>query len=143
ALLTGELADALHRTLDRGDRALCVLNRRGRSPLLACRTCRELASCERCGAAVRETAGGLDCPVCATHRPPVCLHCHGTRFRPVKPGVARVRDDLAALLPRVDVGVVEATTGEVPAAPVIVGTEAALHRVRGPGGLVGDLAAHH
>ena len=139
ALLTRELADALHQTLDRGERAVCVLNRRGRARLLACRTCRELATCERCGAAVRETEGSLDCPVCATQRPSVCLHCHGTRFRPVKPGVARVRDDLAALLPRVAVGVVEASTADVADTPVTVGTEAVLHRLDGPVGLVAYL----
>ena len=129
ALVTRELADALHQTLDAGARAVCVLNRRGRSRLLACRTCRELARCERCGAIVRDDDAALVCAVCATTRPSVCLHCHATRFRPVKPGVAHVRDDLAALLPRVEVGVVEAATDQVPDAPVLVGTEAVLHRV--------------
>jgi primosomal protein N' (replication factor Y) len=129
ALVTRELADALHQTLDADTRAVCVLNRRGRSRLLACRTCRELARCERCGATVRDDGAALVCAVCATTRPSVCLHCHATRFRPVKPGVAHVRDDLAALLPRVEVGVVDAATDEVPDAPVLVGTEAVLHRV--------------
>ncbi|MFI5045991.1 MAG: hypothetical protein ACHQIG_02925 [Acidimicrobiia bacterium] len=129
ALLTRELAGALHRALDRGERSVCVLNRRGRARLLACRASRELARCERCGAAVRDVDGRLECGVCGTQRPLVCLHCHATRFRPVKPGVAHVRDDLAALLPRVAVDMVDASTDAVPVAPVVVGTEAALHRV--------------
>jgi primosomal protein N' (replication factor Y) (superfamily II helicase) len=131
ALVTRELADALHRAVDAGARAVCVLNRRGRARLLACRTCRELTRCERCGATVRELEGGLACSVCEAVRPVVCLHCHGTRLRAVKPGVAHVRDDLAALLPRVAVDVVDASTVARPTAPVVVGTEAVLHRIAG------------
>jgi primosomal protein N' (replication factor Y) len=64
----------------------------------------------------------------------VCLHCTGTRFRAVKPGVARVRDDLAALLPRVEVESVEASSSGDPVAPVLIGTEAVLHRLGGADG---------
>ncbi|MCZ7536338.1 MAG: hypothetical protein M5T61_10725 [Acidimicrobiia bacterium] len=42
--------------------------------------------------------------------------------------MTRVREELAALLPRTEVGEVDASTVEVPAAPVLVGTEAVLHR---------------
>jgi primosomal protein N' (replication factor Y) len=71
----------------------------------------------------------------------VCLHCHGTRFKRLRPGIARLRDDLAALLPRAEIAEVEASTEEVPDVPVVVGTEAVLHRVpRGaPVGLVAFL----
>ena len=113
---------------------MCVLNRTGRSRLLACRTCRELARCERCGATVAERDEQLVCPVCDTARPVVCLHCTATRFRAVKPGVARVRDDLAALLPRVEVESVEASSSGDPVAPVLIGTEAVLHRLGGADG---------
>ena len=57
-LLTGPLATALHHAVDRGGRAVCVLNRRGRARLLACAACNELARCERCGAFVEETDDG-------------------------------------------------------------------------------------
>ncbi|MGZ6839586.1 MAG: primosomal protein N' family DNA-binding protein, partial [Frankiaceae bacterium] len=40
-LLTGPLAHALHQAVDRGGRAVCVLNRRGRARLLACVACNE------------------------------------------------------------------------------------------------------
>jgi primosomal protein N' (replication factor Y) len=65
----------------------------------------------------------------------VCLACHGSRFRAVKPGVTKVRDDLAALLPRASVVAVEGATvdasaldAELRGADVLIGTEAALHR---------------
>ncbi|MET0919758.1 MAG: hypothetical protein ABWY77_01000 [Acidimicrobiia bacterium] len=139
SLLTRELADALRRAVDRGERAVCVLNRTGRARLLACRTCRELARCERCGATVGERDDALECSVCATTRPHVCLVCHGSKFRPVRPGVAGVRDDLAALLPRVDVASVEASTVDTPSAPVLVGTEAVLHRVSPTAASIGPI----
>jgi primosomal protein N' (replication factor Y) len=54
----------------------------------------------------------------------------------VRPGVTRVRDDLAALLPRTEVASVDAATdagsAAVSDAPVLVGTEAVLHRTTGP-----------
>ena len=57
-LLTGPLATALHHAVDRGGRAVCVLNRKGRARLLTCVACNELARCERCGAFVEETEPG-------------------------------------------------------------------------------------
>lgn len=128
ALLTSALADELRRVRDAGGRSVCVLNRRGRARLLACRSCGELARCERCGATVREQDDGLVCGSCGTARPAVCLHCHGSRFRAVRPGVGRVRDDLASLIPHATVMAVDATTVEVPDAEVLIGTEAVLHR---------------
>ena len=128
-LLTIELGDALRRAIA-GGRAVCVLNRKGRARLLACVACGELVRCEACGAAVIETDDGLlTCPRCATTRPKVCLHCHATRMKAVRPGIARLREDLSALLPRATVAEVEAATQEVPRADVLVGTEAVLHRV--------------
>jgi primosomal protein N' (replication factor Y) len=62
----------------------------------------------------------------------VCLHCHASKFRAVKPGITKVRDDLDALLPRASVLAVDSATGadhELAAADVLIGTEAVLHRV--------------
>ncbi len=131
-LLTAPLADALRRVRDGGGWSVCVLNRKGRARLLACVACGELARCERCGATVAQhDTGVLACPQCTATRPAVCLACHGSRFRAVKPGVTKVRDDLAALLPRASVVAVEAATVDDDAlrnADVLIGTEAVLHR---------------
>jgi primosomal protein N' (replication factor Y) len=129
-LLTGPLATALHHAMDRGGRSVCVLNRRGRNRLLACAACNELARCERCGAVVEETEdGALQCARCGAERPVICLHCHATRLKGLRPGVARVRDDVAALLPRARVVEVDASTTALEPAEVYVGTEAVLHRL--------------
>ena len=129
-LLSDALAQALHRCVDAGDRAVCMLNRKGRARLLTCLACSTVATCERCEAAVAESAPGeLRCPRCDTARPMICTTCLGTKLRASRLGVQRLRDALAALLPRAEIAWLDASVDDVPNAPVIVGTEAVLHRV--------------
>lgn len=128
-LLTEPLARALRRTVEAGERAVCVLNRKGRAKLLTCASCSTVAACERCGAAVVEgDAGELVCPRCGTARPAICLACHHTRLKASRLGVQKLRDALAALLPRTEIAWLDASVDVLPGAPVIVGTEAVLHR---------------
>ena len=135
-LFSTRLVAALRAAVDGGDgaaRAVCVLNRRGRARLLGCSTCGDLARCEHCQAAVAETEQGdgkaLVCRACGATRPRVCARCGGARLRILRAGVSRVREELAALLPRVGVALVDAGTEKLPAEPVLIGTEAVLHRV--------------
>ena len=127
-LFSDALTAALHTTVDRGARAVCVVNRKGRAHLLICRQCGHIAQCEVCDAAVAEAEAGFVCRRCGTERPRVCLHCHSTRFARRRPGVTRVREEMAALLSRVTVAEVDAATTALPSAAVLVGTEAVLHR---------------
>lgn len=127
SLVTSELIRHL-RDADRT--VVCISNTTGRARLLACRQCRELTRCERCDAAVIQSdAGSLECLRCGTVRPAVCLACGAGRFANLRPGVSRLREELAAAANRPAVLV----TGSGPERPaeagVYVGTEAALHRV--------------
>lgn len=109
---------------------VCVSNTTGRARLLACRQCRELTRCERCGAAVvLDDAGHLACLRCETVRPPVCLVCGAGRFANLRPGVTRLREELEAAANRPAVLVTGADAERPASAGVYVGTEAALHRV--------------
>ncbi|HEX4127975.1 MAG TPA: hypothetical protein VHX67_10390 [Acidimicrobiales bacterium] len=115
---------------------VCVYNRTGGARLLACRHCGELACCARCGAAVNQPRGEelLRCPRCDETRPVVCAHCGRLRMKTLRAGVSRVREELAALL-GAEVGEVAGplaagTLLPVADAPVLIGTEAVLHRVR-------------
>ncbi len=114
----------------RGPEVVAVLNRKGRSTLLACAACAELGRCESCGAAVAQDEDGtLACRRCRARRPLLCSSCGSTRLKVLRPGVTRVRDDLERLA---GVAVAE-VTGDAGAkgvdVPVVVGTEAVLHRV--------------
>ena len=73
--------------------------------------------------------GRLACPRCGAEQPAICPACGSARLRILRPGVARAREDLEALL-GVQVGEVSGPKAPVPATPVVVGTEAVLHRVR-------------
>jgi primosomal protein N' (replication factor Y) len=119
-----------------GGRVVCVLNRKGRSVLLACVACGELARCELCHGPLESVADGtaarLRCRRCGAGQPAVCPWCGGTRFKALRVGVARAREELELLAgqPVADV-TAESPAGPPPDAAVLVGTEAVLHRVAG------------
>jgi primosomal protein N' (replication factor Y) len=107
-LLNADLSDAL-RSAD--GPVVCVLNRRGRLRVLACDSCHALLRWDR-----------------AAERPMLCDECGATRLRVLRAGVTRVGEELAALFPRLRVLDVDADTGEVGDADILIGTESVLHR---------------
>ncbi len=131
--------------LVRGEgRVLCVLNRTGRARLLACTACATLARCAVCEAAVGQVdpaAGGeaatagvaeLACGRCGTVRPMVCLACGGARFKNLRLGVSKAREELEVLAREPVAEVTGASSADDPAlrsARLLIGTEAILHRV--------------
>ena len=118
-----------------GRRVVCVLNRKGRARLHACAACGELARCEVCEGPVSELGDGLECRRCGAVRPVVCTNCGATRLKTLRVGVSRAREELE-LLAGLPVGEVTADSdGPLPDAPVLVGTEAVLHRVAGAHGV--------
>jgi primosomal protein N' (replication factor Y) (superfamily II helicase) len=127
SLVTSEL---IQHVRDPDRTVVCVHNTPGRSRLLACRQCKALARCERCDAAVAlDDAERLTCARCGLTRPPVCLACGASRFANLRPGVARLRDEIEAAAGRRTVLVTGKETARPGEAGVYVGTEAALHRV--------------
>jgi primosomal protein N' (replication factor Y) len=125
---SGLFSERLVTALRSGGRVVCVLNRKGRARLLACGACGELARCERCRAAVESSGDVLRCRSCGLERPPVCAACGAQRLKTLRAGVSRVREELEALA-RVPVAELTGESGDVPEAQVVVGTEAALHRI--------------
>lgn len=123
-LFSKPLVDALR---DRDRRVVCVLNRKGRAVLLDCGACGDVARCEKCGAAVAMAGDDLVCRRCHQVRPVVCLSCGSDALRLLRPGLSRVREQLEALAGR-PTGEVAAGSGPLPDTPVLVGTEAVLHR---------------
>ena len=96
---------------------VCVHNTPGRARILACRSCRTLARCAVCEAAVAmaddET---FACRRCGTVRPAVCLHCGAAAFANLRPGVTRLREELEAAAGRPVVAVTGADVEPPPAA---------------------------
>lgn len=130
---TGLYSERLVASIRADERVVCVLNRTGRSRLLACATCGEATRCEACQAAVAQRDDGqLTCARCGATRPLVCQACGATTLKNLRAGVSRVREELEALA---KVRVVEVTgahvldPGDLERAHLFVGTEAVLHQI--------------
>ena len=124
----GLFSPALVNALRDGGRVACVLNRLGRSLLLACRVCGELAVCTECGSSMRQGDDRrLQCRAGDHTRPLVCADCGSTGMKNLRAGVKRVREEVEALV-RTPVAEVTGSGYTGPAtARVVVGTEAVLH----------------
>lgn len=122
----GLFSESLTRLLSGPGRVACILNRTGRVRLLACVSCGELARCDICGGAVRQVDDArLTCARCGAQRPPACASCGSARLKNLVLGVARAREELAALLGE-PVGEVTASAADNADARVVIGTEALL-----------------
>lgn len=125
-------SEHLGEVLDRSGRTVCVLNRTGRTRLLACRTCDALTRCEQCGAAVHAPAAAdLVCPRCSATRPRVCAVCGSAALKNLRIGVSRARDELEALVgePVAEVSKDGGIVGDPARSRLVIGTEAVLHRI--------------
>jgi primosomal protein N' (replication factor Y) len=110
---------------------LCVLNRTGRSRLLACAACGELARCERCHAAVTQRDDGtLVCGQCTMARPALCASCGSQQLKNLRLGVTRAREELEALAQRPVAEVTAEHERGERTSDLYIGTEAVLHQVR-------------
>jgi len=102
--LSPVLADALTATLAAGEQAMLFLNRRGYAPLTLCRRCGHRLQCPHCTAWLVEhrLTGRLKCHHCG-HRavlPSQCPSCAAeASFVACGPGVERIAEEAAALLP--------------------------------------------
>jgi primosomal protein N' (replication factor Y) len=133
SLLSSEFIAELR---DHSRRIVAVLNTKGRARLLACASCKSLARCAQCDAAVEiGSTGQFSCPRCSTSRPQVCVKCSSAKFLTLKPGVSKLREEIAQAAGRKLADVVEVTGAGDDAMAIdqtkmlFVGTEAALHRV--------------
>ena len=109
---------------------VCILNRKGRSRLLACDRCGSLARCEKHFIPLTQKEDhALECPSGCNDRPVVCDSCGSTRFKNLRAGIARLREELEALSKKKVVEISSDSKGKIPDSDIYIGTEAALHRV--------------
>ena len=110
---------------------VCILNRKGRSRLLACDRCGSLARCEKHFIPLTQKEDhALECPSGCNDRPLVCDSCGSTRFKNLRAGIARLREELEALSKKKVVEISSDSKGKIPDSDIYIGTEAALHRVK-------------
>ncbi|WP_445679829.1 primosomal protein N' [Radicibacter daui] len=102
--LSTALRDALKETVAAGDQAMLFLNRRGYAPLTLCRACGHRIQCPHCTAWLVEHRfrKRLQCHHCgySTPLPEHCPSCgEADSLVACGPGVERVAEEVAALLP--------------------------------------------
>ena len=102
--LAPPLIAAIRETLKRGEQAMLFLNRRGYAPLTLCRHCGHRMACPNCTAWLVEhrARNELQCHHCGHTVPippecPACADAHS--LVPIGPGVERITEEAAALLP--------------------------------------------
>ncbi len=124
----GPFAERLAERLAGQGRVVCVLNRKGRSRLLACATCGEIVRSEDGTSSMILLDDRLETVDGSESRPIVCAHCGSTSLKNLRAGVTRAREELAALVGE-PVDEITAADDAAPTTRVVIGTEAVLHRV--------------
>ncbi len=114
------LEASLRDTVENGEQALLFLNRRGYAPLTLCRTCGHRLQCPHCTAWLVEHrhSARLQCHHCGFSgpRPGKCPTCEDTNsFVACGPGVERLAEELATILPDARVAVMASDTLTGPA----------------------------
>jgi len=113
--LAPRLVQEMTARLERGEQSLLFLNRRGYAPLTLCRHCGYRFQCPNCSAWLVEhrLSRRLACHHCG-HELPVpeaCPECHtGDCLVACGPGVERIADEVAEVLPEARVAVVTSDT---------------------------------
>ncbi len=113
--LSPPLVAELQHNLDSGEQSLLFLNRRGYAPLTLCRACGERVECPNCTAWLVEhrLTRRLMCHHCGFQvpPPPACPKCDAPGMLvPCGPGVERVAEEVARILPTARVALVTSDT---------------------------------
>lgn len=114
------LQDETQATLDRGEQVIILLNRRGYSFVVLCRSCGEKIECENCAIpmtyhkpaaealddAHAMPGGRLQCHYCGFRRtvPKVCPHCQSEHLYYLGAGSQQGEERLQALFPNARIG---------------------------------------
>ncbi|WP_005033779.1 replication restart helicase PriA [Holophaga foetida] len=97
------LLQAMGRTLERGEQAMLLLNRRGFENYWMCRACGKTLECPHCDISLTYHKGAyrLRCHLCGfeTAPPEACPSCQSEHLRGVGEGTEQIEDQLQALFP--------------------------------------------
>lgn len=101
------LHQAVSDRLERGEQTVLLLNRRGYSTFVMCRSCGYVAGCPECDISLtyHQKSNNLRCHYCgyATQTPEVCPDCGSEHIRYFGTGTQRVEEELAKLFPGIRV----------------------------------------
>lgn len=96
------LQRALARRLERQEKCILFLNRRGLASIVVCRQCGQVMKCPRCDISLTlHSDGWLKCHYCShqTRSPASCPHCSSSIIRNFGVGTQRVEEEMKRLFP--------------------------------------------
>jgi primosomal protein N' (replication factor Y) len=98
AVFSRRVVDAVHEKLEAGEQAMLLMNRRGFSSSVACRSCGERIECVNCAVAMtwHKRENRLLCHICnyAMRVPTVCPKCGSEHINFLGSGSERVEEEL-------------------------------------------------
>ena len=112
--LSDELLEALDETHSRGEQSIVLLNRRGFSQFVLCRTCGESLKCKNCDITLTYHRGAqrLVCHYCNYREsvPNICPHCRSEFLYFVGEGTENIEDQLRKKFPDMRIARVDRDT---------------------------------
>ena len=113
-LFSRRLIELLGETVDRGEQAILLMQRRGWAPIYLCRDCGHRIECQACSVSlvVHQRSGDLRCHYCG-HRqisPRRCPSCAGDLLDAVGAGTEKVAHHLGRVLPGVTSAILDRDT---------------------------------
>ena len=107
SMFSRSLHAAISARLERGEQTVLLLNRRGYSTFVMCRSCGYVAGCPECDISLtyHQKSNNLRCHYCgyAAQAPEVCPDCGSEHIRYFGTGTQRVEEELAKLFPGIRV----------------------------------------
>jgi primosomal protein N' (replication factor Y) len=107
-LISRKLAEEIRLRLERGEQAMILLNRRGYSPVVLCRSCGKTLECRNCAVALthHKQARKMECHYCGyvAYVPEHCVHCGSEYVYFLGAGSEKLEEHLHGLFPRARIG---------------------------------------
>lgn len=111
-ILSGSLQKAVQQTLDQGEQAILLINRKGYSSSVICQECGEVLRCPRCDIPLTyyQSSNTLRCNYCEYHLPmvAVCPSCGSSFLEKHGTGTESVEEECARLFPNAQVARLDA-----------------------------------
>ena len=107
-VISRKLAQEITERLERGEQAMILLNRRGYSPVVLCRTCGKKLECKNCAIALthHKRARKMECHYCGYTAPVPqhCIHCGSEYVHFLGTGSEKLEELLHGMFPQARIG---------------------------------------
>ena len=107
-VISRKLAQEVRERLDRKEQVIVLLNRRGYSPLVLCRTCGKTLECKNCAIALthHKRSHRMECHYCGyvASVPKACMHCGSEYVYFLGTGSEKLEELLHGMFPQARIG---------------------------------------